>query len=148
MGTNLGKYPYPCICRRSCTDEFPLWPNVCTVTDSVAGTAFLIGSGIYCGTFLLGTNFIYRLMFLLLCLPQLQDWQSQKLEGKERSATIERGLLATVLSVLWLNGNSNGHSTFLLVPQLLDWLLFFGLAAVLMSNFLNSAIRRTKMSAV
>ncbi len=117
---------------------------LCTVTDSVAGTAFLIGSGIYCGTFLLGTNFIYRLMFLLLCLPQLQDWQSQKLEGKERSATIERGLFATVLSVLWLNGNSNGNSIFLLVPQLLDWLLFFGLAAVLMSNFLNSATSASK----
>ena len=39
----------------------------CTLTNSVAGTAFLFGSGIYCGTFLLGTNFIYRLMFLLLC---------------------------------------------------------------------------------
>jgi len=115
----------------------------CTVTNSVAGTAFLFGSGIYCGTFLLGTNFIYRLMFLLLCLPQLQDWQSQKWNDKERTPTIERGLFAAVLSALWLNGNSNGHSTFLLVPQLIDWLLFFGLAAVLMSNFLNSAISGT-----
>jgi len=111
----------------------------CMVTDSVAGTAFLFGSGIYCGTFLLGTNFIYRLMFLLLCVPQLQDWQRTESDDKERK--IERGLFATVLSALWLNGNSNGHSTFLLVPQLIDWLLFFGLAAALTSNFLNNAIR-------
>ena len=109
----------------------------CTVTNSVAGTAFLFGSGIYCGTFLLGTNFVYRLMFLLLCLPQLQDWQAEISDGKKRK--IELGLFATILSALWLNGNANGHSTFLLVPQLVDWLLFFGLITVLMSNFLNSA---------
>ena len=112
----------------------------CTVTNSAAGTAFLFGSGIYCGTFLLGTNFIYRLMFLLLCVPQLLDWQRAESDNKERK--IEGGLFATVLSALWLNGNSNGHTTFSLVPQLVDWLLFFGLAAVLMSNFLNSAISR------
>jgi len=108
----------------------------CMVTNDVAGTAFLFGSGIYCGTFLLGTNFIYRLMFLLLCLPQFQDWQKRRSIDKERK--IEGSLYATVLSALWLNGNSNGHSTFLLVPQLIDWLLFFGLAAGLVSNFLNA----------
>ena len=112
----------------------------CTVTHSVAGTAFLFGSGIYCGTFLLGTNFIYRLMFLLLCLPQLQDWQRGSLGDAERK--IEVGLLATVLASLWLNGHSDGHSTFLLVPQLIDWLLFFGLATVLMSNFLTPFYRK------
>jgi hypothetical protein len=111
----------------------------CVVPQTVAGTAFLFGSGIYCGTYLLGTNFIYRLMFLLLCLPQLQEWVSQKAEDKGRIRTVETTLLIIILSVLWLNGNSNGHTTFLLVPQLVNWLLFFGLAAVLMSNFLNSA---------
>jgi hypothetical protein len=45
----------------------------CSVDTSTAGTAFLFGAGIYCGTYLLGTNFIYRLVFLLLCLQQLQD---------------------------------------------------------------------------
>ena len=112
----------------------------CTVANTTAGTAFLFGSGIYCGTFLLGTNFIYRLMFLLLCLPQLQDWQRQRSDDNPRK--IELGLFASILSVLWLNGNSNGHSTFLLVPQLLNWLLFFSLATVLMSNFLNSVLPR------
>ena len=46
----------------------------CIITIGTPGTAFLFGSGIYCGTYLLGTNFIYRLMFLLLCIPQIQDW--------------------------------------------------------------------------
>jgi hypothetical protein len=116
----------------------------CTVTDSVAGTAFLFGSGIYCGTFLLGTNFIYRLMFLLLCLPQLSDWQRKESAVDERK--IELGLFATVLSVLWLNGGPNGHTTFLLVPHLINWLLFFGLATVIMSNFLRNARKRNSVS--
>jgi hypothetical protein len=116
----------------------------CTVTNSVAGTAFLFGSGIYCGTFLLGTNFIYRLMFLLLCLPQLSDWQRKESAVDERK--IELGLFATVLSVLWLNGGPNGHTTFLLVPHLINWLLFFGLATVIMSNFLRNARKRNSVS--
>jgi hypothetical protein len=112
----------------------------CPVADSVAGTAFLFGSGIYCGTFLLGTNFIYRLMFLLLCVPQLLDWMSQKSYDKERTSSIETWLLVTVLAVLWLNGNANGHTTFLWVPQLFNWLLFFALAAVLFLNILYNAV--------
>ncbi len=120
--------------------NFTYGRSFCTVTNSVAGTSFLFGSGIYCGTFLLGTNFIYRLMFLLLCVPQFLDWHRAESDHTDRQ--IERGLFATVLSALWLNGNSNGHTTFSLVPQLVDWLLFFGLATVLMSNVLNSTIPR------
>jgi hypothetical protein len=112
----------------------------CLVSNGAAGTAFLFGSGIYCGTFLLGTNFIYRLMFLLLCLPQLLDWQGQKLHGTQWSLTSDTGLLTIILSALWANGNANGHTTFLLLPQLINWLLFFALTAVLISNFLNTAL--------
>jgi hypothetical protein len=113
--------------------------SFCTVPDNVAGTAYLFGSGIYCGTFLLGANYIYRLMFLLLCLPQLLDWGSGGPSERERTETIGRGLLALVLSALWLNGNPHGFSTFMWAPQLIDWLLFFGLATILLSNLLSSA---------
>ena len=113
----------------------------CSVDISVAGTAFLFGAGIYCGTFLLGTNFIYRLMFLLLCVPQLLDWQIRRSEGKA-AGIAELGLLVTIFGVLWVNGNANGHSMFLLLPQLLDWFLFFLMVAVLLSNFLWFAYRR------
>jgi hypothetical protein len=113
----------------------------CAVDISVAGTAFLFGAGIYCGTFLLGTNYIYRLMFLLLCVPQLLDWQIRRSEGKA-AGIAELGLLVTIFGVLWVNGNANGHSMFLLLPQLLDWFLFFLMATVLLSNFLWFAYRR------
>jgi hypothetical protein len=109
----------------------------CSVDSSAAGTAFLFGAGIYCGTYLLGTNFIYRLMFLLLCLPQLQDWQIRR--NADRSSSAELGLFAIVLGVLWLNGNADGHSMFLMLPQLLNWCLFFGMATALMSNFLRTS---------
>jgi hypothetical protein len=114
----------------------------CSVDKSTAGTAFLFGAGIYCGTFLLGTNYIYRLMFLLLCVPQLQDWQIRRYEGDKVVGVAELGLFVTVLGVLWINGNANGHSIFLLLPQLLDWFLFFLMAAVLLSNLLWFAHRR------
>lgn len=110
----------------------------CSADISAAGTAFLFGAGIYCGTYLLGTNFIYRLMFLLLCVPQLQDWQIRRSEGDKAAGIAELVLFAAVLGVLWLNGNADGHSIFLLLPQLLDWFLFFCMAAVLMSNFLRT----------
>jgi len=72
----------------------------CSVGIFAAGAAFLCGAGIYCGTYLLGTNFIYRLMFLLLCIPQLLDWQIQR-NASEKSAMIaELGLLGTVFGVL------------------------------------------------
>ena len=113
---------------------------LCTVANSVAGTAFLFGAGIYCGSFMLGTNFTYRLMFLLLCMPQLQDWQSGTFANSDRTVAVAQSLIAAVLVALWMNGNS----TFLFVPQLTDWLLFFGLTTILLVNFLNSANHELK----
>lgn len=111
----------------------------CSVHKSAAGTAFLFGAAIYCGTYLLGTNFVYRLMFLLLCVPQLLDWQARSGGGKSVGVA-ELGLFGSVVGVLWLNGNANGHSIFLLLPQLLDWFLFFCMATVLMANFLRTSV--------
>jgi hypothetical protein len=100
--------------------------SVCTIVESTVGTAFLFGAGIYCGTFLLGTNFIYRMMFLLLCLLQLQEWASARVVDNDRTVLSARFLLVAILFALWLSGNSNGHSTFMVVPQLANWLIFFG----------------------
>ena len=129
----------PDLCCRGRRKQLPQPAQVLFIDMSAAGTAFAFGAGIYCGTYLLGTNFIYRLMFLLLCLPQLQDWQIRR-SGKDKAAAIaEQGLFVIVLGVLWVNGNANGHSIFLLLPQLLDWFLFFCLAVVLISNFLHTS---------
>jgi hypothetical protein len=112
----------------------------CSVDISTAGNAFLFGAGIYCGTYLLGTNFIYRLMFLMLCVPQLLDWQIRKSYANKPAMIAETSLFAIILGVLWLNGNADGHSTFLLLPQLLNWLLFFCFDIVLALNFLRTFV--------
>ena len=114
----------------------------CIVTNGTAGTAFLFGSGIYCGTYLLGTNFIYRLAFLLLCVPQIQDWMKSNPENNNLTVTISYVLQVFVLLTLWSNGNSNGHSTFVVTAQLLNWGLFFGFVSILALNCISS-IRRT-----
>ena len=128
-------------------DSFRNRREFCSIDESAAGTAFLFGAGIYCGTYLLGTNFIYRLMFLMLCVPQLQDWQIRRCESDRAARIAELGLFGTVLGVLWLNGNANGHSTFLLLPQLLDWFLFFCLAAVPMLSLLRTSAGSTLAAA-
>ena len=66
------------------------------VGESVAGTAFLFGASIYCGTFMLGTNFVYRLMFLLLCLPQVLDWARES----AASAKFSGSNLVLIMSAL------------------------------------------------
>lgn len=58
--------------------------------------------------------------------------------GDKAAGFAELGLFGAVLGVLWLNGNAAGHSGFLLLPQLLDWFLFFCMATVLMLNFLRA----------
>jgi hypothetical protein len=107
----------------------------CIVVDDTSGTAFLFGAGIYCGTFMLGANFTYRLMFLLLCLPQLFDWQKRRGSYNERTVAIARSFVCAILFALWLNGNS----IFLFVPQVAEWALFFGMTAIIVFNFLSSA---------
>lgn len=44
------------------------------VEDSVALDSFRLGASIYIGTFLLGNNWDYRLLFLILTIPQLSLW--------------------------------------------------------------------------
>jgi len=51
--------------------------------------------------------------------------------GRFRTVLLQTVLL---LGVLWLNGNANGHSIFLLLPQLLTRALFGYLVAVLTAN--------------
>jgi hypothetical protein len=73
-------------------------------------------------------------------MPQLQDWQSGTFTDSDRTVAFAQSFIVAVLVALWMNGNS----TFLIVPQLTDWLLFLGLTTVLLLNFLNSANHELK----
>ena len=98
-----------------------------------AGIAFLFGSGIYCGSFLLlGTNYTYRLMFLLLCLPQLFDWTERARKDDVSSRRLAYLVLGSCLISMWLKFHPEKT---LHINQITDWVLFITLA---MLNVLNT----------
>jgi len=45
----------------------------CRYKEDLASTLSLCGASIYVGTFIFAANYDYRLMFLILCLPHLQE---------------------------------------------------------------------------
>jgi hypothetical protein len=73
--------------------------------DSWTRLAFYLGSLIFLGTFAVGNNFDYRLVFTLLTLPQLFDWVT------EEPADPRRGLagitIVAVLTLLWIGALSH-----------------------------------------
>ncbi len=60
---------------------------------------FRLGAAIYIGTFLLGNNWDYRLIFLLFAIPQLVEW-SRATDGRLR--LVSRLTLALVMASLWM----------------------------------------------
>jgi hypothetical protein len=100
--------------------------------------AFRMGSGIYLGTFLVARNFDYRLMFLLLTLPQLLSWARSAMRPR---ANIARWTLIGIILSTWapLLGEplaalpSAGTLGFML-DELANWAVFLGLAFLLASS--------------
>ncbi|MBQ3367604.1 DUF2029 domain-containing protein [bacterium] len=66
--------------------------------ESLALDSFRAGAIIYIGTFLLGSNFIYRLMFLIFVIPQLVIW-IQSFSGKYKILSFTAFFL--VMWLLW-----------------------------------------------
>jgi Glycosyltransferase family 87 len=69
------------------------WPNTTEVTDRLR--LFWMGSSVYLGTFVLTRSFDYRMVFLLLAIPQLLEW------SRERSV-FARGTLVAIVAGMWL----------------------------------------------
>jgi hypothetical protein len=94
--------------------------------DSTHINGFQIGAGIFVGTFLIGNNFDYRLIFLILTMPQLITW------GKHTGTLGYLSIMALTLLLMrywgeWWTAFLFPHS---LIPikyalkQLTEWLLF------------------------
>jgi len=106
--------------------------------DLGAGTtsaAFQFGAGIYCLTFMLGSNYAYRLVFLLLLLPQIFDWIES---GIRLSRTAALTLLLLMLGAMWVTIGTDAQE---LASQALHWALFAGLAFVLWRDLIGSVPR-------
>ena len=98
--------------------------------------AFCAGAAVYVGTYAFGHNFDYRLVFLVLCVPQLCAWTRRGGRPVPWPAAALAGLLAT----LWLSSGLPplpfGLQTWYLglsfpPEEVLNWLLFAWLAAAL-----------------
>jgi hypothetical protein len=72
--------------------------------DSATRLAFFLGSLIFLGTFAVGNNFDYRLIFTLLTLPQLFDWATEE-HGEPRGGLAAITIVA-LLALLWIGALS------------------------------------------
>jgi len=98
--------------------------------------AFRIGSSIYIGTFLIGNNWDYRLIFLLFTIPQILAWLKTQVQFEFISGLA----LMTIILTTWL---SNESSEIYYLDELLNWLLFlfFAYSTILtLPNWLKSYI--------
>ncbi len=100
---------------------------------------FRLGAAIYAGTFLLGNNWDYRLMFTLFCVPQLAEW-AQGPAGAAASAPrrLARLTLAALLVSLWMQFLfrfarflPGGGYALLALDELANWALLGGLVYLL-----------------
>lgn len=97
-------------------------------TDSAATRGFRIGAACFVGTFLIGTNFAYKLAFVLLALPQLMAWARDghgDLRGPARMALAGVYLSLWIPMFEWAGADSRvGSGVPFWVAQSAHWLLF------------------------
>jgi hypothetical protein len=81
--------------------------------------AFRMGALIYVGTFVIGNSFDYRLVFLLLTLPQLLRWPAPRPAVRKRG-NLPAATLAVVMAALWIGTLSERLR---LADELVSWTL-------------------------
>ena len=90
--------------------------------------AFQMGAFIYIGTFLLGNNWDYRLIFLVFTLPQLADWLCSS-KGREYFVVLSTILLIIISTwhfwiVEWFSWIFANPDVGTLFDEAVNWLLF------------------------
>ena len=91
----------------------------------------LIGCGIYCGSFVLLSNFNYRLIFLLLAVPQLLAWRG---EGGKARRFADAALFILALAFC-LSGQL--RSSLFLLKEGANWLIFAASTGILLQVALD-----------
>jgi hypothetical protein len=92
---------------------------------TVALLGLHIGSLIYLGTFATANNFDYRLVFLLLTLPQLVEWAAQP---AHRLSSLAAVALLSILILLWIGSLSERLH---LWDELASWIVAGQLTALI-----------------
>lgn len=88
-------------------------------------TAFRVGACIYGSTFVLGSNWEYRLIFLLLAVPQLAEWRRS---GDVGLRAVAIGTCVLMVAVFWLGHGASRADE--LVDDVCSWLLLLSLAGL------------------
>jgi Glycosyltransferase family 87 len=91
--------------------------------------AFLAGSFVFLGTFMIGNNWDYRLVFLLLTLPQLFAWIVDP--AADPRATLATYTLVSILVDLWIGALARPLA---LADELATWALVGLLVALLAAS--------------
>jgi hypothetical protein len=98
-------------------------------TEKIPATAALlglhVGALIYLGTFAIANNFDYRLVFLLLTLPQLMEWASMP---AHRFSSLAATTLTSIVILLWVGSLSEQLH---LWDELASWIVAGELTALL-----------------
>jgi hypothetical protein len=86
--------------------------------------AFHAGALLYAATFMLGSNWEYRLIFLLFALPQLLEWAREGAAGVRAQSAATLGL---IVAVLWLGQRGRVDE---LADDVVSWALLLCLAGL------------------
>ncbi|MCL4529139.1 MAG: hypothetical protein M1282_06975 [Chloroflexi bacterium] len=91
--------------------------------------AFWLGAGVYIGTFLLGNNWDYRLVFLLFTLPQLAGWIKQTTRSSKfivwtTVVTLFLSMWYFVLKAIVADFSLTASYIHPAVDQTIKWILF------------------------
>ena len=87
-------------------------------------SAFRLGAGIYVGTFILSSNWDYRLIFLIFTLPQLVEWM-------KKNPVAKFTLYFVLLSLVYLWVTLVSPLAYLL-DEFSNWIVFAGMLYLLM----------------
>lgn len=116
------------LCRRS--EDY-------SEADSAGVDAFRVGSGVFVGTFLLGNNWDYRLVFLLFVVPHLMYLARHAPKLARLSTITICGIAVSVWHLLIariLTPLSGGGTLSLIVDEAANWIVFFGLLYLLFQH--------------
>ena len=123
------------------------WPAG-ALRSSLQLTAFRAGAAIYAITFFVQPSCFYRLIFLLLVIPQLVEWVQAHERRRSYAAGITLlaamiGMWALRLPSIWISLPGGVRCGWLFV-QSASWVLFFGLAYLEINTVIDPRPEQTE----
>lgn len=99
-------------------------------------SAFRLGAMIYVGTFLIGNNWDYRLIFLLFTIPQLVEWSRESQAQKSAQWTLAALVIACwyLIQLELFSLLSTGKYVAYFLDQISKWGLFAGLCYLFLAS--------------